>query len=61
MLDQQVRSWKAFEVHTSIPVDQLKVIVDSTFENQGRELRKLGADVIILKGQDIADKAVEVI
>lgn len=35
--------------------------MDSQFESHGKELRKLGADVIILKCSDSADEAIEVI
>ena len=44
-----------------MPIGQLKVAVDSKFKNYGKELRKLGADVIILQDPDSIDQAVEVI
>lgn len=57
----QVKSGKEIHVQSSVPVEQLKIVMDSRFENHGKELRKLGADVIILQGADSADKAIEVI
>ncbi|GFT20528.1 exonuclease mut-7 homolog [Nephila pilipes] len=55
-----VKHEKDLQIEKPIPIEQFKVVMDSGLEAQGKQLRQLGADVLILNSSDTPQTAAEV-
>ncbi|GBL77307.1 Exonuclease mut-7 [Araneus ventricosus] len=51
---------KDIQIKKPIPIHQFKVAVDPALESQGKQLRQLGADVVILSESDSPETAVQI-
>ncbi|CAL1287022.1 unnamed protein product [Larinioides sclopetarius] len=51
---------KDIQIKKPLPIQQFKVVVDSALESQGKQLRQLGADVVILSESDSPEAAVQI-
>ncbi|KAF8795945.1 Exonuclease mut-7 like protein [Argiope bruennichi] len=51
---------KDIQIRKPIPIHQFKVVVDSAFESQAKQLRQLGADVVILNKSDSPETAARI-